>query len=42
MLIMAERVGFAPLLGVENKGLKEFRLPHDPPNPLESPGRDTY
>jgi hypothetical protein len=33
---MAERVGFAPLLRVENKALKGFPLPHDPLNPLES------
>jgi hypothetical protein len=30
------------LSGVENKELKGFRLPHDPQDPLESPGRDTY
>ena len=34
--------GFAPLPGVENKELKAFLLPHDPPDPHESPGRDTY
>jgi hypothetical protein len=35
-------VGFAPLPVVENKELNGFRLPHDPPNPHESLGRDTY
>ena len=39
---MAERVGFAPLLDVENKELKGFLLPHDLPDPLESPGLSTY
>ena len=34
---MAERVGFATLPDVENKELKAFRLPHDPPDPHESP-----
>jgi hypothetical protein len=42
LLRMAERVGFAPLLGVENKALRGFRLSHDPMDPLESLGRDTY
>jgi hypothetical protein len=40
--LLAERVGFEPLSGVENKELKGFRLPHDPLDPLKSPGRDTY
>jgi hypothetical protein len=39
---MAERVGFAPLLRIENKELTGFWLPHDPSDPLESLGRDTY
>ena len=39
---MAERVGFAPLPVVENKELKVFWLPPDQPDPLKSPGRDTY
>src|SRR5262249_51407052 len=34
-LKLAERVGFAPLLGVENKELKAFSLPRDPLDPLE-------
>jgi hypothetical protein len=34
-------VGFAPLLRIENKELKGFRLSHDPPDPLESFGRDS-
>jgi hypothetical protein len=41
-LKLAERVGFAPLPVVENKELKGFHLPHDPPDPHESLGRDTY
>jgi hypothetical protein len=40
--LLAERVGFEPLLIIENKELNRFRLPHDPPDPHESPGRDTY
>jgi hypothetical protein len=39
---MAERVGFAPLLRIENKELTGFSLPHDPPDPLKNRGRDTY
>jgi hypothetical protein len=39
---VAERVGFVPVLCVENKELEGFSLPHDPPDPLESLGRDTY
>jgi len=39
---LAERVGFAPVLRIENKELKGFRLPHDPTDPHESRGRDTY
>jgi hypothetical protein len=39
---LAERVGFEPLPVVENKELNGFRLPHDPPDPHESPDRDTY
>ena len=39
---VAERVGFALLPGIENKELIAFLLPHDPPHPHESPGRDTY
>jgi hypothetical protein len=42
MTYLAERVGFAPLLDVENKELKGLSLPHDPADPLESLGRDTY
>ena len=41
-LIVAERVGFAPLPVVENKELNGFSLSHDPLNPHESPGRSTY
>jgi hypothetical protein len=41
-LILAERVGFEPLLVIENKELKGFCLPHDPPDPHKSLGRDTY
>lgn len=41
-LVLAERVGFAPLLTVENKELMGFWLPHDPPDPLETRGGDTY
>lgn len=40
--LLAERVGFAPLLGIENKELIGFQLPLDPLDRLESPGRDTY
>jgi hypothetical protein len=36
---LAERVGFAPLLRIENKELNRLRLPHDPPDPVKSPGR---
>jgi hypothetical protein len=39
---LAERVGFEPLLFIENKELTGFCLSHDPLNPLESRGRDTY
>jgi hypothetical protein len=39
---LAERVGFEPLPVVENKELNEFPLPHDPSDPHESRGRDTY
>lgn len=39
---MAERVGFESLLDVENKEVKGFSLPHDPPDPLKVVGRDTY
>jgi hypothetical protein len=39
---MAERVGFEPLSVVENKELNGIQLPHDPPDPHESRGRDTY
>jgi len=39
---LAERVGFEPLLDVENKELKGFFLPHDPLDPHETRGRDTY
>jgi hypothetical protein len=41
-LIVAERVGFAPPPVVEIKELKVFWLPPDQPDPLKSPGRDTY
>ena len=41
-LRLAERVGFAPLLVVANKELNGLLLPHDPLDPHESPGRDTY
>jgi hypothetical protein len=37
-----ERVGFAPLPVVENKELNALSLPHDPLDPQESAGRDTY
>jgi hypothetical protein len=40
--LLAERVGFAPLLVIENKELNGSPLPHDPPNPHKRPGRDTY
>jgi hypothetical protein len=48
--LLAERVGFAPVLSVGNKelmsvGNKELKgllLPHDPPDPLENRGGDTY
>jgi hypothetical protein len=39
---MAERVGFAALLDVENKELKAISLPRDPPDPLESHRVNTY
>jgi hypothetical protein len=39
---MAERVGFAPLLVIENKELKGFLVPHDPLKVLKSQGRRTY
>jgi hypothetical protein len=41
-LNLAERVGFAPLPVAENKELKGFPLPHDPRDPVEDRGRDTY
>jgi hypothetical protein len=41
-LILAERVGFGLLLGVENKELTGIHLPHDPLEPLKSLGRRTY
>jgi hypothetical protein len=40
--LLAERVGFAPVLSVGNKELKGLLLPHDPPDPLENRGGDTY
>jgi hypothetical protein len=40
--MLAERVGFAPLLTVENKELKAFWLPHDPLDPLKNRDTDTY
>ena len=42
VLDMAERVGFAPLLAAENKGLRGRVLPQDPPKPLENRVGDTY
>ena len=39
---LAERVGFEPQPVVANKELKEFQLPHDPLDPHECLGRDTY
>ena len=39
---MAERVGFGPLLVIENKELKAFSLPYDPLDPHKCRGRDTY
>ena len=39
---LAERVGFAPLLDIENKELNRFSLSHEPLDPHESPCRDTY
>jgi len=39
---MAERVGFEPVRGVENKELTGSSLPHDPLEPHECRGRDTY
>lgn len=39
---LAERVGFEPLLAVDNKEFIGISHPHDPPDPLESRGRDTY
>jgi hypothetical protein len=41
-LMLAERVGFEPLLVVENKGFSGSWLPHDPPDPHENRDRDTY
>jgi hypothetical protein len=38
----SERVGFEPLLDIENKELNGIHLPHDPPDPHECPFRDTY
>jgi hypothetical protein len=35
-------VGFKPVLGIENKELNGIPLPHDPLDPHESPGTDTY
>jgi hypothetical protein len=35
-------MGFAPLPVVENKELKGFSVPHDPLDPHDSPGEDTY
>jgi hypothetical protein len=40
--IVAERLGFAPPLRVDNKELKEVPLPLDLPDPLKGQGRDTY
>jgi hypothetical protein len=39
---LAERVGFETLPDIENKELKGVPVPHDPPDPHESPGRDTF
>ena len=39
---MAERVGFGLRPVVENKGLTDFPLPPDPPEPLESRDGRTY
>jgi hypothetical protein len=39
---MAERVGFGPLPVIESKELNGLCLPHEPPDPHESPGGDTY
>jgi hypothetical protein len=39
---LAERVVFGPLPSVDYKELNGVSLPHDPPEPLESPGRGTY
>ena len=39
---LAERVGFEPVLVSGNKELNGISNPHDPLNPHESPGRDTY
>jgi hypothetical protein len=40
--LMAEMVGFEARPSVENKELPGFSISHDPPDPLESPGGDTY
>jgi len=39
---LAERVGFEPLLVVENKELTGSPLPHDPLETLKDPARRTY
>ena len=39
--LLAERVGFEPLLVVD-KELNGYCLPHDPLDPHEYRGRDTY
>ena len=39
---MAEIVGFELVLVVENKELNRIPLPHDPREPHEGHGRDTY
>ncbi len=41
-LMVAQRVGFEPLLGIENKELTGSPLPHDPLETLKDPGRRTY
>ena len=40
--LVAERVGFELSSTIENKDLHRFSLPHDPLDPHENPGRDTY
>jgi len=40
--MLAERVGFVPLRGVDSKELRGFHDPLEPLETLKRQGRDTY